>query len=55
MGPPITSGEIPVFNSLGDELRRPQRSTFLDAIWPERDIGLWVSFGRILNLPLQRM
>jgi hypothetical protein len=29
----------------------PQRFTFLDAIWSERDIGLWVSFGRILNQP----
>ena len=30
MGPPMTCGEMPIFNSLGDARRRPQRSTFSD-------------------------
>ncbi len=29
-----------------------QKLTFPDSAWSERDIGLWVIFGRILNQPL---
>ena len=51
MAPPTAPGKSHVINWIKNGFRCPQRPTFPDTIWSERDIGLWVIFGRILNLP----
>jgi hypothetical protein len=53
MAPRTAPGKSHVINWIKNGFRCPQRPTFPDTIWSERDIGLWVIFGRILNLPLQ--
>jgi hypothetical protein len=51
MGPPTALEKRRVLNEVKNSPCSPQRLTFPDAIRPERCIGSWVVFGRILNQP----